>query len=127
MSDLTYRAYPTVTRDRTATLFGQTMGYVAITAGLFALGAYLGRHLSEGWALVWYIVAFACLIAMNFTARRAKSGTGSVVLLLAFGVALGLATWPLSPSSCSASCSYSCTSRMPTCCTRCLAWSSSPA
>jgi uncharacterized protein len=95
MSDVTYGSYGSATRDRTRTVFGQTMGYVAITAGVFALGAYLGRHLSEGWALVWYIVAFACLIAMNFTARRAKSGTGSVVLLLAFGVALGLATSPI--------------------------------
>ena len=31
--------------DDTQTLFGQTMELVAITAGLFALGAYLGRHL----------------------------------------------------------------------------------
>ncbi len=36
------------TRDQTATLFGQTMGLVALTAALFALGAYAGRHLSEG-------------------------------------------------------------------------------
>jgi FtsH-binding integral membrane protein len=95
MSDLAYGSYPAATRDRTHTVFAQTMGYVAVTAGVFALGAYLGRHLTEGWALVWYIVAFACLIAMNFTARRAKSGTGSVVLLLVFGVALGLASSPI--------------------------------
>src|SRR5262249_3887255 len=50
--------------DRTRTLFGQTMGYVAATTGFFALGAYLGRNLSEGWAIVWFIVGFACLIAM---------------------------------------------------------------
>ena len=106
MSDLTYGSYGADTRDRTRTLFGQTMGYVAITAGIFALGAYLGRHLSEGWALLWYIVAFACLIAMNFTARRAKSGTGSVVLLLAFGAALGLATSPASPARCATARSY---------------------
>ena len=46
------------------------MGYVAVTAGFFALGAYLGRNLSEGWAFVWFIVAFACLIGMNFAVRR---------------------------------------------------------
>ena len=34
-----------VARYRTHTLFAQTMGYVAVTAGLFALGAYLGRDL----------------------------------------------------------------------------------
>ena len=32
MSDLTYGNYGAATQDRTRTLFGQTMGYVAITA-----------------------------------------------------------------------------------------------
>ena len=79
-------------RDRTHTLFGQTMGYVAVTTGFFALGAYLGRSLSPGWAIVWYIVAFACLIAMNFTVRRSRGLT--VVLLFAVGIGLGLAVAP---------------------------------
>jgi uncharacterized protein len=79
-------------RDRTHTLFGQTMGYVAVTTGFFALGAYLGRHLSEGWAIVWFIVAFACLIGMNFTVRRSKGL--SAVLLFVVGTALGLAMAP---------------------------------
>ena len=54
-------AYPgaaAASPDQTRTLFGQTMGYVAVTTGLFALGAYLGRNLSGGWAIVSYIVAF---------------------------------------------------------------------
>ncbi len=79
-------------RDRTHTLFGQTMGYVAVTTGFFALGAYLGRHLAEGWAIVWFIVAFACLIGMNFTVRRSKGL--SAVLLFVVGTALGLAMAP---------------------------------
>jgi uncharacterized protein len=41
---------------------------------------------------VWYIVAFACLIAMNFTVRR-SSGL-SVALLLILGLGLGLALAP---------------------------------
>jgi hypothetical protein len=49
--------------DRTRTLFGQTMGLVALTAGFFALGGYLGRNLSPGWALVGFIAGFVCLIA----------------------------------------------------------------
>ena len=53
-----------MTRDRAHTLFGQTMGYVAVTTGFFALGAYVGRHLSAGWAIVWFIVAFACLVTV---------------------------------------------------------------
>ena len=81
-----------VARDRAHTLFGQTMGYVAVTTGFFALGAYLGRDLSAGWAIVWYIVGFACLIAMNFTVRRSTGLT--VVLLFAVGITLGLALAP---------------------------------
>jgi FtsH-binding integral membrane protein len=81
-----------VTRDRTHTLFGQTMGYVAVTTGFFALGAYLGRHLSQGWAIVWFIVAFVCLIAMMFTVRR--SAGLSAGLLFVFGATLGLAMAP---------------------------------
>jgi modulator of FtsH protease len=95
MNQLTYGRGQAVSPDRTRTLFGQTMGYVALTAGFFALGAYLGRHLGEGWAFVWYIVAIACLIGMNFTARRAGSAPLSAGLLVVFGAAMGLATAPV--------------------------------
>ena len=77
--------------DDTHTLFGQTMGYVAATAGFFALGAYAGRDLSSGWTFVGFIAALACLIAMNF-ARQ--SGSASVGLLFAFGLLFGLAMSP---------------------------------
>jgi hypothetical protein len=43
-----FRGHPATTQSA-ATLFGQTMGYVAITVGFFALGAYLGRNLTYGW------------------------------------------------------------------------------
>ena len=94
---LAYGAPQAALRDRTHTLFAQTMGYVAVTAGFFALGAYLGRNLSEGWAFVWFIVAFACLIGMNFAVRR--SAGLAVVLLLVFGTAIGLAMAPLLAAS----------------------------
>jgi modulator of FtsH protease len=93
MSELSYGAAGAVDRDRTATLFGQTMAYVAATTGFFALGCYLGRNLSEGWAFVWFIVAFACLIGMNFTVRR--SGGLTVGLLFVVGTTLGLAMAPV--------------------------------
>jgi hypothetical protein len=48
----TAAAQPALTRDATGTLLGQTMGLVAATAGLFALGAYLGRDISSGSGLV---------------------------------------------------------------------------
>lgn len=89
---LSYPGLGAADRDRGHTLFAQTMGYVAVTAGCFALGSYLGRSLSENWAIVWFIVAFACLIAMRFTVRR--SGPLSVGLLLGVGLALGLAMAP---------------------------------
>ena len=88
-------AYPgagAASPDQTRTLFGQTMGYVAVTTGLFALGAYLGRNLSGGFAIVSYIVAFVCLIAMNFTVRRSPGLT--VGLLFAVGILLGLGLAP---------------------------------
>jgi uncharacterized protein len=36
---LTYQQMGTVARGQAHALFGQTMGYIAATAGLFALGA----------------------------------------------------------------------------------------
>jgi modulator of FtsH protease len=90
---LSYGGYGTAARDRTRTLFGQTMWYVAATTGFFALGAYLGRNLSQGWVIVWFIAAFACLISMRFTVRRSAGLT--VALLFIVGAALGLAMAPV--------------------------------
>jgi len=87
-----YSGAGSASSDDTHTLFGQTMGYVAATAGFFALGAYAGRDLSSGWTFVGFIAAFACLIAMNFAVRM--SGSLSVGLLFAFGLLFGLAMSP---------------------------------
>jgi modulator of FtsH protease len=76
----------------TQALFGQTMGLVAVTAGLFALGAYLGRSLSYGLGFVLFLVALGCLIAMRFAVRRSVSS--AVSLLFLFGLLVGLATAP---------------------------------
>jgi len=49
---LAYGAPQAALRDRTHTLFAQTMGYVAATAGLSALGATVGRRrlkIFNGW------------------------------------------------------------------------------
>ena len=86
---LGYQGLGAASRDQTHTLFGQTMGYVAVTAALFALGAYLGRNLSGGAGIIWFIAAFVCLIAMRFTARRSTGAT--IALLAAFGLLIGLA------------------------------------
>ena len=90
---LTYQRIGTVPRDQTHTLFAQTMGYVAVTAALFALGAYLGRDLTGGAGIVAFIGAFAALIGMRFAARKSQQLT--VGLLGAFGLLIGLAVAPV--------------------------------
>ena len=73
MSDtLSYQQMGTAARGQTHALFAQTMAYVAATAALFALGAWLGRNLTGGIGIVFFIAAFACLIAMRFAARRSQ-------------------------------------------------------
>ena len=84
---------PYATGDRTRTLFGQTMGLVALTAAVFAAGAYGGRNLSHGAGIVAYIAAFVCLLVMRFTARRSPGA--STALLLVFGALLGVASAPV--------------------------------
>jgi FtsH-binding integral membrane protein len=81
-----------VTRDQAHTLFAQTMGFVALTAAVFALGSYLGRNLTGGVGIVAFILAFASLIGMQFAARRSRQLT--IALLLAFGLFIGLAVAP---------------------------------
>ena len=89
---LTYQQMGATARGQTHALFAQTMGYVALTAALFALGAWLGRDLAGGVGIVAFIAAFACLIAMRFAARRSIQLT--VGLLAGFGLLIGLAVAP---------------------------------
>jgi FtsH-binding integral membrane protein len=81
-----------VSRDETGRLFGQTMGLVALTAGVFSLGAYVGRDLSGGWAIAFYIASFAVLLGLNVAAQRSQQL--AVGLLFGFGALLGLAVAP---------------------------------
>jgi FtsH-binding integral membrane protein len=90
---LTYPGTAAPARDQVHTLFAQTMEYVAATAALFALGAYLGRHLPGGAGIIAFIAAFACLIGMQFAARKSRQLT--VGLLGAFGLLTGLALAPV--------------------------------
>jgi modulator of FtsH protease len=90
---LAYQGAGARTRDQAHTLFAQTMAYVAATAALFALGAYLGRNLAGGVGIIAFIAAFGCLIGMQFAARRSQQLT--VGLLGAFGPLVGLALAPV--------------------------------
>jgi uncharacterized protein len=83
---------PIAERDQARALFGQTMGLVAVTAGLFALGAYLGRDLSYGWGFVAYIASFGLLIGINFAVSRSEQL--AVGLLFGFGLLVGVGTAP---------------------------------
>jgi FtsH-binding integral membrane protein len=84
--------YPAATQEQSRALFGHVMWLVALAVGFFTLGCYAGRDLTSGWAIASFIVGFACLIAMNFTARRSPGA--SVALLMGVGLFLGLGIGP---------------------------------
>jgi FtsH-binding integral membrane protein len=83
---------PAVGRDDARVLFSQTMGLVAVTAALFAVGAYLGRNMSYGAGFLWFIAAFVCLLGMSFAIKRSEQL--AIGLLFGFGVLVGLGTAP---------------------------------
>ena len=91
---------------RSGRLLGNTMGLVALTWGLFALGAYIGRDTSGGWAILWFIAALAVLLAMNAAARR--SVQLAIGLLFGLGALLGLAVAPAVSSYAFSPRSFSC-------------------
>ena len=47
MSSVDTTLQPAVSRDQSRTLFGQTMGLVAVTTGFFALGAYVSVAINK--------------------------------------------------------------------------------
>jgi modulator of FtsH protease len=81
-------------RDRTRELLGQVMGFVAVTVGFAALGAYLGRDLSGATGLLLFIAAFACIFALNSAATRGREQL-AIGLLFGLGLLLGLAVGPV--------------------------------
>jgi len=68
-------------------IFGPVMGLVAATVGFLTLGAYLGRNLPGGAAVVFFLLGFGCVVGLNF-ARNA--GGAAIGLLFATGLFLGL-------------------------------------
>lgn len=77
-----------VPRDRSRTVFGQTMGLVALTVGCAALGAYIGRDVNSSFVI--FLPALACLIGVNFAAARGHAQL-AIGLLFATGLILGIA------------------------------------
>jgi modulator of FtsH protease len=92
MSSTTATVQAPLSRVETGALLGRMMGLVALTSGLFALGAYIGRDTSGGWAIGSFIAAFALLLGINATARRSEQL--AVGLLFGFGLLFGLAVAP---------------------------------
>jgi FtsH-binding integral membrane protein len=83
-----------VTRDQARELLGQVMGYVAVTVGFAALGAYLGRDLSGATGLLFFIGAFACIFGLNIAATKGREQL-AIGLLFGLGLLLGLAVAPV--------------------------------
>jgi FtsH-binding integral membrane protein len=79
-----------IARDQARELLGQVMGYVAVTVGFAALGAYLGRDLSGGAGLVLFIGAFGCIFGLNIAAAKGREQV-AIGLLFGLGLLLGLA------------------------------------
>ncbi len=83
-----------VTRDQTRAVFGQVMGLVAVTVGFAALGAYIGRNLTGGTGILFFIAAFACVFGLNIANSRGRQQV-AIALLFGLGLALGLAVAPI--------------------------------
>jgi FtsH-binding integral membrane protein len=79
--------------DRARAVFGQTMGLVALTMGVAALGAYVGRDLSRGWGIVAMIAAIGCMIGMNVAIKRSQQF--AIGLLFGMGALLGIGLGPI--------------------------------
>jgi FtsH-binding integral membrane protein len=82
-----------LTRDQSRAVFGQVMGLVALTLGCLALGAYIGRDLSGGIGLLFFIGGFACVFGLNVASARGNEQL-AITLLFGLGLALGLALGP---------------------------------
>lgn len=83
-----------VTGDSARTVFGQVMGLVALTLGCLALGAYIGRDLSGGAGIAFFIASFACIFGLNIASRRGHRQLATT-LLFGLGLLLGLGLGPV--------------------------------
>ena len=83
-----------LTRDQTRSVFGQVMGLVALTVGFTALGAYIGRNLTGGVGILFFLVAFACVFGLQFASARGREQL-AIALLFGLGLFIGLAVAPV--------------------------------
>jgi uncharacterized protein len=83
-----------IARDDTRTVFGQVMGLVALTVGCAALGAYIGRNMTGGTGIAFFIGVFACVFGLNRAASRGHEQLATA-LLFGMGLLIGLAVAPV--------------------------------
>lgn len=83
-----------IARDESRAVFGQVMGLVTLTVGCTALGAYIGRDLSGGAGLLFFIGGIACLLGLNAASSRGHEQS-SIAMLFGLGLFLGLAVAPV--------------------------------
>ena len=82
-----------VARTDSRAVFGQVMGLVAVTVAFSAAGAYIGRDLTGGIGIAFFIGALACVFGLNVAAKRSEPL--AIVLLFTLGLLLGLAVGPV--------------------------------
>jgi FtsH-binding integral membrane protein len=83
-----------LTGDRARSVFGHVMGLVACTLGFAALGAYIARDLNGGGGIIFFLLAFGGLFALNHSAARGRESLATA-LLFGVGLLLGLAVGPI--------------------------------
>jgi FtsH-binding integral membrane protein len=83
-----------ISTDQARAVFGQVMGLVALTLGCLALGAYIGRDLSGGAGIAFFIGGFACVFGLNIASARGRHQLATT-LLFGLGLLLGLALGPV--------------------------------
>jgi modulator of FtsH protease len=62
--------------------------------GCAALGAYIGRNLTGGTGILFFVGAFACIFALNSATRRGHEQLATL-FLFALGLLIGLAVAPV--------------------------------
>ncbi|MFZ4754769.1 MAG: Bax inhibitor-1/YccA family protein [Miltoncostaeaceae bacterium] len=73
-------------------LFSRVMFLVGVTCAFTALGAFVGRDLSSGIGIIFWVVALGMILASGFIKRQ--SGALGMGLLFAVGLVLGFAVGP---------------------------------
>jgi modulator of FtsH protease len=95
MSSSSAPAVPTARSVTVAALLGQVLFLVAVAIGFLALGAAVGRGLSDGVAVAFSIAGFGMLLAQSLGGRRFRSGPFALAWLFAIGLVIGLGLAPV--------------------------------